>query len=179
MKTLHLDFLRGRRPGTPGQWVMVGVLVFSAAAMAVYGLQLQNSLVQRGAQLEKISHGATRPRQSQRDAQPPAQLAEALKSGDRVSRQLNIPWEQLFKGLEASQFKDVALLEVQPDVTASRVRITAEARHQDALRDYMKTLWGVEDFSGVYLVRQKINDKVAENPVQFTLDARWKLGARE
>ena len=179
MRMLDLDFLRGQRPSTARQWLLATLLLALALGIAAYGLQLQEQMAQTDARLHQLTQRPARPRQAELLAQSPNQLAEALKSGDRVSRQLNIPWVQLFKGLEASQFKDVALLEVQPDVTASRVRISAEARDQDALRDYMKTLWSVEDFSGIYLVRQKINDKVAENPVQFTLDARWKLGARE
>jgi len=178
MKAVQLDFLRGRAPSSPLQWLGVVLMILVGLSLAGYAWMLQGEIQTLARDEAQLVQGAARQRQVPAGpAQTPAQLTEALKTGDRISRQLNIPWDRLFSGLEASQFKDVALLEIQPDAAAAKVRISAEARDQQALRDYMNTLWGLEDFSGVFLVRQKINDKVAENPVQFTLDARWRTAS--
>ena len=180
MKIVQLDFLRGQAPTSPLQWMGAILMVMLGGALAGYGWLLHVQMDNLTKDEVQIMQGAARKREIPAGpAQTQAQLTEALKTGDRISRQLNIPWDRLFIGLEASQFKDVALLEIQPDAAAAKVRISAEARDQVALRDYMNTLWGLEDFSGVFLVRQKINDKVAENPVQFTLDARWRSASSQ
>ena len=180
MKAVQLEFLRGQRRTSVLQWVLVALLLMVLFAAGIYGQQLQSQRENAQASLQQLTQAQTRKRPH--PAGTPAgagQVTEALKAGERISQQLLVPWDRLYTSMEAQHSGDVAILEISPDPVAGKVRISGEARNQDALRNYMNALWKTEDFTSAYLLRQKINDKVAENPIQFTIDAAWVTVRRQ
>lgn len=102
------------------------------------------------------------------------QSAEALKNGMRISKQLNTPWDHLFSSIEFSNLNDIAILELLPEASTGKLRITGEARDQESLTTYLNTLWQIKDFLNVYLVQQKVNEQIAEHPIKFVIDITWR-----
>ncbi|MGV0983645.1 MAG: hypothetical protein ACOYB2_03770 [Limnohabitans sp.] len=174
MKLLQLDFLREQKKTSTLEWLALAFLLIIMVSSLIFGLNLLEDVKISEAKIEKMATNSLKQRRKNLEYyDKPAQISEALRVGERVSRQLNTPWDKLFSSIEFSQFKDVAVLEISPDATASKVRISGEVRDQDALTEYTKSFWKNENFSGAYLVRQKINDKSPENPIQFSLDLVW------
>lgn len=162
------------------EWVVLSLISLLFVSSLIYGFDLLEDVQATEVKIQKMASNSVKLRRKSADFyEKPAQIAEGLKVGERVSKQLNTPWDKLFSSIEFSQFKDVAVLEISPDATASKVRISGEVRDQDALKSYMKSFWDNDHFSGVYLVRQKINDKAPENPIQFSLDLVWNGAKHE
>ncbi|PUE31360.1 hypothetical protein [Limnohabitans sp. Jir72] len=180
MKSLQLDFLRGQKKTNTMEWVVLAFLSIFTVSSCIYGFGLLENVKLSEAKIESMASMTAKERRKNVEFyDKPAQIAEALKIGERVSKQLNTPWDKLFSSIEFSQFKDVAVLEISPDAAASKVRISGEVRDQDALQDYTKSFWKNQNFSGAYLIRQKINDKTPENPIQFSLDLVWSGAKHE
>ena len=63
-----------------------------------------------------------------------------MKSAQAAVRQLALPWAQLIDSLERAAMKEVALLNIQPDAQNRVLRVTAEARRQEQMLDYLRRL---------------------------------------
>jgi hypothetical protein len=102
-----------------------------------------------------------------------AQLLE-VRQANLVVRQLGLPWNALFKAVESSGGKDIALLSLEPDLQKGAVKIGGEAKDFDVLLMYVKELSKRDVFGSVMLQNHQIQKDVAEKPVRFTLIAHWK-----
>ena len=113
----------------------------------------------------------------------PARLAEApgdaretqqeIRNANQVVQQMTLPWDRLFKELEAAASKDVALLTVQPDVGNRQVRISGEARNFKSMLDYARRLEQTEMLRDVVLLGHEMRPQDPQRPVTFSLTAGW------
>ncbi len=55
-------------------------------------------------------------------------------------RQLSLPWNALFKAVEASGGQSIALLSLEPDLQKGMVKISGEAKDLEALLNYVRQL---------------------------------------
>ncbi|MBZ0106406.1 MAG: hypothetical protein K8H84_12350 [Sulfuricella denitrificans] len=100
-------------------------------------------------------------------------LALEVKRANEVLRQLNLPWERLFRAVELSGGKDVALLALEPDTEKHSVKISGEAKNMATLLDYIKQLKQRDVFGAVYLQNHQILLQDPDKPVRFALLADW------
>ncbi|MCG6877296.1 MAG: PilN domain-containing protein, partial [Betaproteobacteria bacterium] len=99
-------------------------------------------------------------------------LAEEIRDANAVIERMNVPWDALFRELEAAAGDGVALLAIQPDPTSRRVRIAGEARELGAVLGYVERLEAREGLAHVHLLGHEMRD-AAPRPVAFTLIAQW------
>jgi Tfp pilus assembly protein PilN len=110
---------------------------------------------------------------------PRAPLNEATQrefdAARQVLHELALPWEPLFRSIEAAVDAHSALLSVEPDPVRRTVRIGGEARDYLAAIAFMQRLESAQVLHGVHLLSHEVREDVAERPVQFTLAAHWKV----
>jgi hypothetical protein len=90
-----------------------------------------------------------------------------------VLAQLNLPWDALFRELEAAAVDGVSLLAIQPEPGAAQVRIGGEARTYDAALAYVARLESSERFANVFLLSHEVRTGAPQRPVVFSLVADW------
>lgn len=177
MQRMHLDFLQphARHHG-------LGVLLL-VAGVATVGVALvhQQRIAQETARIEERVADA---RRMVRRALPPLDvrvgrgrvLTDEIRAANAVIERMNVPWDALFRELEAAGDDGVALLAIQPDAASGQVRIAGEARKLDAVFGYVARLEAREGLQNVYLVGHEVRD-APPRPVAFSVQAEWK-GAR-
>jgi len=98
-----------------------------------------------------------------------------IKHANAVLQQLSLPWGNLFRAIESSSGKQVALLAMEPDAEKHVVKISGEAKDIEAALGYVKRLAAQEVFSSVYLQSHQVQQQDPEKPVRFVLLAAWKV----
>jgi Tfp pilus assembly protein PilN len=176
MRTLALDYRRTPRAAERAGIALLALGAAAAIGMGLYYDSLSQSLVlweTRAEQLERlVRHDPARVRQA---SLRPAQLDTEFKEARKTLLKLALPWNDLFKAVESSDDKDVALLGIDPDVQKDLVTISGEARSIDAMLHYVKTLQDAPSLSEVFLRSHQVQQQDPEHPVHFTIEATWTL----
>jgi hypothetical protein len=107
-------------------------------------------------------------------AVPKERLDEQAKSAEAVVRQLTLPWAGLIGAIEQAATKDVAILQLQPDAEQRLLRVTAEARHRDAMFEYLRRLGAAQELANVVLVSHQVQRDDPQQPIQFSVQASLK-----
>jgi Tfp pilus assembly protein PilN len=162
---LDLDFGR-RRPRWPA-WLLLAAGV-AALGEALFGWQALRD------EVAAIEH-----RQTRRTVPlPRAPVSEAaqreLDAARQVLQELALPWEPLFRSIEAAVDDDTALLSLEPDASKRVVRIGGEARDILAAIAFVQRLESTPALDGVHLLSHQVRADVAERPVQFVAAATWR-----
>lgn len=175
MRPLSLDY---RRDTTASKKIGLSVLSVGIAVAVAVGFEFKTvdselaSAEERTGHLEMIVQRQSGvPRQSK----PTPELQQEARQANEVLLQLALPWEGLFKTLEASNNDRIALLAIQPDVRKHAVKLNGEAKDFSALVDYLKLLQQDKAFSDIALLNHEINTRDPEKPVRFALSATWRL----
>jgi Tfp pilus assembly protein PilN len=131
----------------------------------------------REAQVESERYATTQGLNVKRPAAPrvPKQrVEEQAKEAEAVMRQLTLPWGPLIETVENAGTRDVAILQLQPEAQQRVLRITAEARTQDAMVDYLKRLAEARGFGQVHLLSHQVQQDDPQQPVQFAAQASFR-----
>ena len=165
---LELDFVVApRRPRLAGLLVM-------AAALAVAGtLAHRYSETQQRLQRLQASDSLLRASPAPR-AVPRERLDEQVKSAQAVVRQLALPWAELIDSLERSAMREVSVLHVQPDAQQRLMRVTAEARGEAQMLEYLRRVGAARSFAEVHLVSHQVREDDPLRPIQFSLQASFR-----
>lgn len=171
MATLWLDYQQDR----PFHWAGPVLLALALAALSgtvVYYIELNDKAAAWEEKLERIERGHGSPSAGRPVAGE--QLAQEVQRANEVLRQLTLPWEELFRTVEAVAGKNVALLALEPDLEKQVVKIGGEARDMVALLNYITRLEEQEVFGTVYLQSHQIQLRDPDKPVRFALLAVWR-----
>jgi Tfp pilus assembly protein PilN len=105
---------------------------------------------------------------------PKQRVDEQVKEVEAVVRQLTLPWAALIETVESAGTRDVAILQLQPEAQQRVLRISGEARSQDAMVDYLKRLAEARGFAQVHLLSHQVQQDDPQHPVQFAAQASFK-----
>lgn len=168
MRALSIDYLR-----TPRSLRWVGMVILVAGGVASAGfvqqyrdLQLELSRVQMTAGLlnvERIPASAASARGTE----------EELKQVNVMIYQLTLPWGEIFAAVENAATPQVALLQVQPDAQQRLLKITAEAKDQGAMLQYVRRLSDARNLSNVHLLSHQVQVQDPLRPIQFSVQANF------
>lgn len=165
MRRIDLDFVR-RRPGWPGWLVGAVGLAIAIDALSTYHARVDE--LARRTESVRLQVGHTRPAETlSTDSQREYDAARRLLS------EMALPWESLFRTIEVSLGKDVALLGLEPDAQRRSLLISGEARNYLALLSFVARLNGGPVLSRVHLVEHAARKDMPEQPLRFTLMANW------
>jgi hypothetical protein len=168
-RRVHLDYIvPARSPRWPGVLVL-------ALSLAVTGGLAQSY---RQAQLElarvETAAGLIAPERRPLRAAPKERLDEQTKSAEAVVRELTVPWGGLMRSLEQAAMREVAILQLQPDAQLRVLKLTAEARSQDAMFRYLRRLAAAENLGEAHLVSHQVQRDDPQRPIQFSVQATLK-----
>lgn len=101
------------------------------------------------------------------------QLRARIQLASQVVQKRAIPWDTLFRDIEAASNKDVGVLSIQPDADGRVLRITGEARNAAALTAYIERLEQQPSLDRVYLAEHELRAEQGRSPLRFGLQALW------
>jgi Tfp pilus assembly protein PilN len=171
MNRLDLDFAGRRRPV---RWLGLVLLVVAGAAAAklmhVYSAAAGEAAIleARIAQLERRGSGA-----SARATALPESTVREIRHANEAIGQLTLPWERLFKAMEAAAGSKVALLGITPDPKGGTVEVSGECADLATVFDYVSRLSSQPGLVNVYLINHQVNAQDPQRPVRFTVSASW------
>jgi Tfp pilus assembly protein PilN len=179
MRAIRLDYQRNMKP-LPwlGLWVLALALV-GLALLGSYYHELNKHIAFWQGRADHVEHlyrhsaYALRPTSAQTEREHILEVEHA----NQVLRQLSLPWNTMFKAVESSSGKTVALLSMEPDMQKGTIRISGEAKSFVAMLDYVRQLEQREVFGSVYLQNHQVQQDDPQKPVRFTLLAVWKGAA--
>ena len=108
---------------------------------------------------------------------PRERLVEETRNAEAVVRQLTVPWASLVQAIEQAATRDVAILQLQPDGESRSLKLTAQARHRDAMFEYLRRLGAARGLGEVHLVSHQVVSgeamvgAEARRPIQFSVQA--------
>ncbi|PSJ46745.1 pilus assembly protein [Zobellella endophytica] len=170
MNRLELDF-QSRRPASPLGWVLLLLGLLCAGVVLLVQWQLAEATAGQRQALAEARQGL--PDEGTGSVGGTGQDA-ALLEMQRVSAQLNRPWDGLFGLLEGLQREQIALLSLTPDARQRQLRISAEARDLPAMLAFHRELEQSGPLSDVSLLSHEILP-TAERPIRFNLLATWEV----
>jgi hypothetical protein len=169
LRPLDLDHLApARRIRWPG-YALLAIAVLAGGEVVTRYREAQLAM-DRYAQTQGMLNVPRAPAKSV----PKAQLDEQVRSVENVVRQLTLPWGRLIETLETASTKDIAILQLQPDAQQRMLRITAEARNQEAMVEYLRRLSEVDGFAYVHLLNHQVQQENPQRPIQFAAQASFK-----
>lgn len=165
---LQLDFVRARSRGRA-----LGVAVLAVSLIIAGGLVFKyREAQQRQHELEAVESLVSWSRPA--PAVPRERYDAEIKSAQATVRQLALPWGQLIDSLERASVKEVALLHIQPDAQTRVLRVTAEARRQELMLEYLRRLGATGSFAEVHLISHQVREDDPMRPIQFSLQASFR-----
>ena len=169
LRRLELDYIAApRRKRWLGYALLAVSLVVAADLVLRYRdaqIELDRSETAKGL----LSTGRGAPK-----AVPRQRLDEQVKNAEAVVRQLTLPWAAIIHTIEEAAADDVAILQLQPEAQQRLLRITAEARDQASMLEYVRRLAGAKTLFNVYLVNHRVQLDDPRRPIQFSVQARFE-----
>jgi len=163
---LELDLIAAPRRA---RWPGCALLAVSlATALGVTDVYRRTS-----AAIERFDAAAAlmaEPRTSSR----PAKARLDGKSAETAVRQLTVPWGGLIQAVEGAASEHVALLHLQPEAGQRVLRIAAEARHREAMFEYLGALASAKGLTQVHLVKHQVQLDDPQRPIRFSVQASFK-----
>ncbi len=168
MTQLQLDYQQGTKPFPWIGVALLGIALCASLLIGWYYQSLTEKTVYWQAKGGQISGGREHARTDNG-----ANTALEIKHANEVLNRIDLPWERLFRAVESSSGREVALLAMEPDAEKSEMKITGEAKNIEAVLKYIRLLAEQKVFSNVYLQSHQVELRNAEHPVRFSLVATW------
>ncbi len=166
---LQLDFVQPvRRP----LWLGLLLLALALGVAADLGKRWQDT--REALQRMQASDSLLNTDRPRGKPVPAEYLDDHVKAAETVVRNLTLPWASLIETLEETGNQDVAVLQVQPDAQQRLLRMTGEARNQNALWQYVNSLAATRSLEEVHLLNHQVLQEDPQKPLQFSLQARIK-----
>ena len=167
---LELDFV-----AAPRRLPWAGLTVLALALAVSGGLLHKHQAAQERLQQLEAAEGLLGTTRTSR-ALPRERQEERLKVAQATVRQLALPWAELIDALERSAMREVSLLNIQPDAQQRLLRLTAEARSEAQMLEYLRRVGAAGRFSEVHLVSHQLREDEGPRRVQFSLQATFRAG---
>jgi len=174
LSPLALDYQDSISAGT---WRGILVLVIGIAVTLttlLYYRALNDEIGQRELEMGKAEHSlAKRSARLGLGSRSPKELATEISYANAVIQRLTLPWDGLFKAVEAIDSKAVALLAIQPDPKKRSLTLMGEAKNFAGMVGYVKQLETSAPLASVHLASHQVAQQDPQKPVRFTLNAEW------
>lgn len=170
MNRVDLDFALTSNSRRLGFSLLVIVVIATAKMLHVHASARHEVelLESRVTQFERRPGGAKEERFAVSDA-----TLRDIRRANEVIDQITLPWERLFKAVDAAANNKVALLGITPDQKGGTVEVSGECVDLQTLFDYVKRLDQQSTLGRVYLLNHQVNAQDPQRPVRFTVTASW------
>lgn len=164
MQRLELDFRRQRASALWVGRVLLGIAVAFAAEVGYSYHQ-----VRKAVDSSKFILAGAEPRAAPARPVTPAELAAVRDTVERIG----LPWDSLFRALEAAASDQIALAGIEPDPKSGTVLISGDSKNYLAALSYVLNLSREEALTRVQLVRHEAKAGDPQGPVSFAVSAAW------
>ena len=173
MRALRLDYYSGRAAFTAGTALLVVGALVATVAFFEYGA-LREKVSAWEAKVAAVRTAARRGDASvPRNARDQEAVVQEVKAAHAVLQRLSLPWDRLFGAFESVRANGVALLAVEPDPDKGTVKLTAEAKSDAEMLDYVERLQGVEMLANVTLAGHQVKTGDPMRVLRFAVVASW------
>jgi len=172
MRDLQLDF-QPRRVGLLSLVVALAGMVLAADAWFDFREQgsrlseLDAGQSEMNRRIERLQRGEAKSPAGQR--QTPGDDEKALQ---HLNSAIAVDWSGFFGRVDQATTEDVALLSIQPNLSARTVRLSGEARDMAAALAFADALRH-PPLADVVLLSHKFKSEDGQRPVVFEIGARW------
>lgn len=104
-----------------------------------------------------------------KSALPPLKPLEAARH-NAAAAALNVPWSDIFDGLERGSAGDVGLTLVEPDARKGALRMQAESKQLDTLIKYAQRVAADPAFGQFTLHTHETNEQDPNRPARLSFD---------
>lgn len=166
MKTFHIDF-------APRTWMQS---LCNAQPVACIAIVLGSALLITTLPGWMHSTSNTNPHVQTAPRSQPAAPAVNTAQAEVVNHaimQLNIPWRDMFDAIEQATPDSIALIELVPEASKQRLKVTAQAKDSDAMLTYLEQLKHQSFFSGLVLTSHVMEQSDLQQSVRFTFEVSW------
>ena len=173
MRALRLDYHAGHATITVGTVLLVsGALLVTVALLEYSALRATVSAWE--AKIAEVRKAAKRgDTGAPRTARDQEAVTQEVKAAQAVLQRLSLPWDDLFGAFESVRANGVALLAVEPDPGKGTVKLTAEAKSDAEMLDYVARLQAVEMLANVTLAGHQIKQGDPLRVLRFAVVASW------
>lgn len=173
MRELKIDFADTRRLPRSVTLALLGVSL-ALAASAVDAYRDARAALDDWHDEVASSRAARTPAPTRGvDKAAAAELAQAHE----IAAQLALPWDPLFRAVEAATPADIALLRVEPNAQKRNLRLVGEGRDIHAVLGYVRQLEAQPLLRDVYLLDHGTSDADPQRPARFVIEAAWGSGS--
>lgn len=180
MKRVNIDFHRARpHPSALALGLLAAGFLVCASGVWRYaeaGLAIEQLDSELTVARDKL---AAKHPANEASAAMPQMSEKQLATINQAITQLNLPWQALFKVIEAAKPKTIAILSLEPDGKKQSLKIQAEAKNPDDMIGFVETLKQQPLFADVMLQKHEINEQDSNRPYRFIVEARWRDGDRD
>lgn len=175
MRTLALDFVRRHRRSSLVGWVLLAAALAAAGHLGLRFHERQGELARLELRLERTQSRVESG--TKIDPKRAQALAEEMRRAQAITRQIGLPWGDLFAAVEAAATPRVALLALQPDAGQSVVRITAESKEFADALEFVRRLAASRQLRDVHLASHQVQAQDAMRPIRFIIVASFAAKA--
>ncbi|WP_431100482.1 hypothetical protein [Roseateles noduli] len=177
MKPLRLRFSAPWRQRLGAGPVAMGVLL---GALACLGHELWTTL-RLDAQLREqrialAAAQAPRPAAGSRAASAPGIPAIQVVAANAAIRRLNLPWREVFDGLEAAAGEQVSVVSIEPEADKRLLQVGGEVATPDRMLDFVSRLKRLDAFEQVVLRHHEVASSGPSDarPLKFIVAVTWR-----
>jgi hypothetical protein len=135
--------------------------------------QARKQLAQANSELAQLQRTYARAHPQERTVRG-AITPERARSVNDAIRRLNLPWDSIFSALNAASTPQVALLSLEPDASASVVRLTGETKTTESMLALQRRLEKQEGIVSAVITKHEVRTDAPGAPVRFWIEARWE-----
>jgi Tfp pilus assembly protein PilN len=169
-----IDFAAHRWRITPVAWVLLGLAVAAGGVWFVAAGEARKQITQARSELSSLQRTQARATSAQEHTVRGAITPERARSVNDAIRRLNLPWDAIFTALNAAATPQVALLSLEPDASASVVRLTGETRSTESMLALQRRLEAQEGIASAVITKHEVRVDSPGAPVRFWIEARWE-----
>jgi Tfp pilus assembly protein PilN len=176
MRSLQLDYQRAARPRALS-WALLGLGVLVALILIGEYRVVADETARHEDVVRKFQAANPALAAAARPVDPKEAKAqeERVLAARGVIEQLAVPWGRLFTALEGIDDKEVALLQLSPDLEKRQIKLLVEAKNLAAMVRYHQQMEQSGVLNGVALIDHEIQDQDPDKPVRFNISAAWDL----
>lgn len=100
--------------------------------------------------------------------------AKTQEIGNAIT-EIVLPWNSVFKALEAASYEGVQMLAIEPNAKTKLVRIRAVAWDNESMMRYLQNLNAQKGLKQVRLVSHEVVDINGHRAIELVAEALWKV----
>lgn len=148
------------------RWVVVFALLCASCAMLY-----RNHLETLARSAEILRQGEMRARQAKLLLPPPVKNSpEQVKKWTALQNELDFPWVAVFQAIDEATATDIELVEFSPEKSGRKIKLSGEARNDDALTAYLDALREQKILHTVHLVKRAELTRADRSSIEFIVE---------